>query len=477
MSNRRHRSLRISVTIVATAVIALPLLGIASVAAIFLRDQAMRFDTAPAKISQICLSGSLTVFASGSRRGVAAGAIPLGERCAGGVHEVAITSQDIGDYPVGGGKVVSYEANYSSQAQVPELSLWPFTDPRTITYREVFDTGVSYPSRPVSGLGAWRHELMAAQTTLNNRVLMLFTGAVLLAGLCAFVVWFATGRVLRPVEAIRREVSDITEHDLSRRVPMPRALNEIACLANTVNTTLDRLQAAVEDNRRFVADASHELRSPIAALRAELEIAHAHPELTDWRAVVDGALQDTYRLQDLATDLLMLARLDHAQSAAAKGAVDLVELVHAETTRHRSRHALTTDVGDGPVLVRGSHPLLTRLLGNLLDNAERHATTRITVRLATAGPVALLDVVDDGPGIPPADRSRVFERFTRLDDARTRETGGTGLGLPIARRIALLHRGTLDVFDALDHRGGTRLTAALPVLPAGDSDDHHRSAR
>ncbi|WP_053721286.1 histidine kinase dimerization/phospho-acceptor domain-containing protein [Saccharothrix sp. NRRL B-16348] len=135
-----------------------------------------------------------------------------------------------------------------------------------------------------------------------------------LIGLFAVVAWTATGRVLRPVEAIRRRMADITKHDLTGRVPVPRARNEIARLATTVNATLGRLEAAVEENRWFVADASHELRSPIAALRAELEIATTHPALADWPAVVDAALADTERLQHLATDLLLLARLDHTPS-------------------------------------------------------------------------------------------------------------------------------------------------------------------
>ncbi|ROP37005.1 sensor histidine kinase [Saccharothrix texasensis] len=466
----RFRSLRFGVTVVATVVIALPLLGIAAVASVFLRDQAMRFDTAANKITVICLSGSLSADASGAANRRTSGTVSLGEECAVGEHEIAITSKRIGDHSVPGladtDRVVFYEARYSSAAEIPQLSLWPFTDPLAIDARQLTDTGETSPSRPAAGLSQWwRDDLVAAQATLNGRVLGLVGGALLLTGLFAFVVWFATGRVLRPVEAIRREVADITGHDLSRRVPVPGTRNEIARLAGTVNTTLDRLQAAVEENRRFVADASHELRSPIAALRAELEIAHAHPDLTGWRAVVDGALQDTFRLQHLADDLLTLARLDHAPATASTEPVDLAGLVRAETDRHRSRHAVTTEVADRPVHVRGSRALLARLLGNLLDNAERHAGTRIAVRLAVVDQVALLDVVDDGPGIPPEDRERVFERFTRLDDARTRETGGAGLGLPIARRIARLHRGTLDVSDAPDH-DGARFTAVLPLDPA-----------
>ncbi|MFJ6673117.1 sensor histidine kinase [Actinosynnema sp. NPDC091369] len=465
MSGRR--SLRVAVTVVATAVVAVPLLGIAAVAGVFLRDQAMRFETAPTRITVICLAGSLSTDAGGAATRRTAGTVSLGEECAGGEHEVAITSRPIGEHAVPGladsDRVVFLEARYNSVAHVPELSLWPFTDPLTITTRQVLDTGETGPGRPVASLAApLRDGLVAAQATLNLRVSALVGGALLLTALFALVVWSATGRVLRPVEAIRRELADITGHDLARRVPVPGTRHEIARLAGTVNATLDRLQAAVEENRRFVADASHELRGPIAALRAELEIAHAHPELTDWRAVVDGALQDTYRLHHLAGDLLMLARLDHAPAPASDDVVDLAELVRAETARRRGDHALTVDV-DGVVPVRGSRALLARLLGNLLDNAERHATGRVSVRLAAHGGVAWLDVVDDGPGIPPEDRERVFERFTRLDDARTRDIGGTGLGLPIARRIAELHHGELVVSDAPEH-DGARLTATLPVL-------------
>ncbi|MCE6996552.1 HAMP domain-containing histidine kinase [Saccharothrix sp. S26] len=465
MSGRR--SLRVSVTVVATVVIALPLLGIAAVAAVFLRDQAMRFETAPTKLAVICLSGALSTDMTGTPTRRTSGKVSLGEECAGGEHEVEITSRRIGDYAISGladaDRVVFLEARYNSVAHIPQLSLWPFTDPRAIDAFWIGDTGEGGPDQPSLRFpGPVLDEVVAAQTTLNHRVLGLFGGAVALTALFAFVVWFATGRVLRPVQAIRRELADITGHDLARRVPVPGTRNEIARLAVTVNATLDRLQAAVEENRRFVADASHELRSPIAALRAELEIAHAHPDLTDWRAVVDGALRDTYRLQQLAGDLLLLARLDHAPAAASDDVVDLVELVRTETARRGDR-VPALDLGDRPVRVRGSRPLLARLLANLLDNAERHAADRVTVRLTEADGVAWLHVVDDGPGIPPEDRERVFERFTRLDDARTRETGGTGLGLPIARRIARLHRGALDVADAPDH-GGACLTATLPVV-------------
>ncbi|QFZ24648.1 HAMP domain-containing histidine kinase [Saccharothrix syringae] len=351
--------------------------------------------------------------------------------------------------------IMRADASHRSVDVVPDLSLWPLSDPAETSYRLQHLYGADGTAEEL-GFRVPRERIGAMQERLNSTVLALAGLGALMACLIAAVVWFATGLVLRPVEAIRREVADITERDLSRRVPVPRARNEIAELARTVNATLDRLEVAVEDNRRFVADASHELRSPIAALRAELEIATAHPGQADWPAVVDAALADTHRLQHLATDLLLLARLDH--TTGHDDTIDLTELVDDHTTRRRTHHTLTTELPDHPVPVRGSHALLDRLLGNLLDNAERHATTAITVRL-TSSSQAVLEVHDDGPGIPPEDRERIFDRFTRLDDARTRDTGGTGLGLPIARRIAANHHGTLHA----EGGPGARLVARIPL--------------
>ncbi|PWK81130.1 signal transduction histidine kinase [Lentzea atacamensis] len=237
---------------------------------------------------------------------------------------------------------------------------------------------------------------------------------------------------------------------------MPSSDNEIARLGATLNETLDRMHRTVEDTRRFVADASHELRSPLAALRAELEIALSHPHLADWPTVVKAALEDTERLQELTTDLLLLARLD-ADALDKQDTVDLTAVVRREV----SRRAMVTLEADDHVLVPGRRAQLSRLLGNLLDNAERHAGTEVMVRLR-GGSSATLEVIDDGPGIPEADRERVFDRFTRLDEARTRAAGGAGLGLAIARRIATRHHGTLEATDAEGFRG-IRFLATIPT--------------
>ncbi|WP_167746575.1 sensor histidine kinase [Streptomyces melanosporofaciens] len=257
---------------------------------------------------------------------------------------------------------------------------------------------------------------------------------------------------------MRQEFTEITERDLHRRVPVPRARDEIHRLARTMNATLDRLHRAMTRQRQFVADASHELRSPIAAVRAQLELVLTRPSRTDWPAAVHKALRDTDRLQAVASDLLLLARLD-AQEAPRTAAVDLGALAAEEVRRHPGALTLAGEQ-ERAAVVTGSQVQLSRLLTNLADNARRHTRTTVSITVAVRGGLVELAVDDDGPGIPEADRERVFERFTRLDDARARQDGGTGLGLAIANDIAHAHGGTLTVLTS--PRGGARLLLCLP---------------
>ncbi|GHH44287.1 hypothetical protein GCM10017774_43600 [Lentzea cavernae] len=335
---------------------------------------------------------------------------------------------------------------YATTEVRPELTLSPFGE---FGY-EVVGAG----PRPTEE-AAWTITTRA-QADLNTAALGLLGVFVLITSLVSVTVLTAVGRVLRPVEAMRAEVAEINENNLTRRVPVPSSDNEIARLGATLNETLDRMHRTVEDTRRFVADASHELRSPLAALRAELEIALSHPHMADWPTVVKMALEDAERLQELTTDLLLLARLD-ADALDRQDTVDLTAVVRREVCR---RGMVTLDVEEH-VLVPGRRAQLSRLLGNLLDNAERHAGTEVVVRLR-GGATATLEVIDDGPGIPEADRERVFDRFTRLDEARTRAAGGAGLGLAIARRIAGRHHGTLEATDAEGFRG-IRFVATIPT--------------
>ncbi|MFD9501374.1 ATP-binding protein [Streptomyces sp. NPDC060035] len=300
--------------------------------------------------------------------------------------------------------------------------------------------------------------LTAEQEAVDSVRTTMLTGLPVLLLVVAGVTWLVTRRALRPVEGIRRELAAITaSQDLGRRVPEPGSRDEIARLARTTNETLTVLEASVDRQRRFVADASHELRSPIASLRTQLEVGAAHPELLD----VPGAVADTVRLQVLAADLLLLARLD-AGERPGRAVVDLRALVREEVP-HRTGDRIAVAVSvtaSGPLEVRGSRGQLTRVIGNLLDNAERHAEHSVAVSVTTDRGDVLVAIADDGPGVPEEERERIFERFVRLDDARSRDDGGAGLGLAIARDVATRHRGTLTVGTA--PQGGALFTLRLP---------------
>ncbi|GAA1838763.1 sensor histidine kinase [Actinomadura bangladeshensis] len=282
-----------------------------------------------------------------------------------------------------------------------------------------------------------------------------------ITGLVGYGTWLSAGRTLRPVDEIRRELDEITATDLERRVPVPGRQDEVGLLAASVNATLDRLEQAVARQRAFVSDVSHELRSPLTALRMEVELALAAPEDSDVPETLRALLLNTERLSAVVDDLLALARLE-ADRSFEREPVDLTELTDAEVLR-RPRRSQVTVLAEGSVTVHGGRSELARLLTNLLDNADRHATAEVTMILRAEPPAtAVVEVIDDGPGIAPEDRERVFERFTRLAEGRHRDAGGTGLGLAISRDIAQAHGGTLVLTDRVDGRPGARFVLRLP---------------
>jgi signal transduction histidine kinase len=235
----------------------------------------------------------------------------------------------------------------------------------------------------------------------------------------------------------------------------------VARLAATTNATLAALQQAVERQRRFVADASHELRNPLASLRTQLEVARVHPQLLE----IDGLIDDTLRLERLAADLLLLARLDAGEPQHAEH-LDLTELVRRELAhRATDRVPVQAELPGSPIPVTGSHAQLAHVLSNLVDNAQRHANTTVRVDLHRAHARAIvLQVTDDGPGVPAADRERIFQRFVRLDDARSRDDGGAGLGLAIVRDLVQRHGGHITVAPAPGPGPGARFTVTLPAV-------------
>jgi signal transduction histidine kinase len=302
----------------------------------------------------------------------------------------------------------------------------------------------------------------------------LWVGVPLLVAAVAAVAWHLVGRALRPVEAIRAEVAAIGGATIHRRVPLPETDDEIGRLAHTMNAMLDRLETASTRQRQFVSDASHELRSPVTAIRTDVEVALREGERADWAAVGAAVLAEEERLERLLDDLLTLASADEVTGAPRRAdeRVDVRDLVADVAARPRRVPVRWDGVdGDGPrgVVVAGRPDALARLLTNLVDNAARHAATAVDVHVDAAGsptgtPVVHLAIDDDGPGIPVADRQRIFDRFTRLDDGRARDRGGAGLGLAVVRSIAVGHRGRVWVGDSPS--GGARFVVELPVAPA-----------
>jgi signal transduction histidine kinase len=221
---------------------------------------------------------------------------------------------------------------------------------------------------------------------------------------------------------------------------------------------LDRLEGAYQQLRQFTSDASHDLRNPITAMRAQVEEALMYPDDTNWPGTATAVLADVERLQAIVTDLLTLARLD-ARAPLTRNPIDLARLVGAELDRRTHRAKIVKDLQQN-VLINCDPLRITRLLANLLDNAERHTTSQITVIVRADGPTATLEVIDDGAGIAAEQREVVFDRFTRLEASRDRDAGGTGLGLAIAREIAEAHEGTLTIQDS---ERGARFVLRLPV--------------
>ena len=297
-----------------------------------------------------------------------------------------------------------------------------------------------------------------ARRTVRNALLV---GGPLLLVIVGAVTWWIVGRALGPVDDIREEVERISARELDRRVPDAPGNDEIARLATTMNRMLDRLQRSQDRQRRLVSDASHELRSPVAAIRQHAEVAGEHPDATRVDELATAVLNETDRLQGLVEDLLVLARLEEG-SESLTAEVDLDDIVLAEAARLRRTSAIEVDASAITAgRVHGNEAALDRMVRNLTDNAGRYARGRVALGLAHADGRVVLSVDDDGPGIDPQDRERVFERFVRLDESRGRGTGGTGLGLAIVREVAASHGGEATLGES--PLGGLRVEVRLPA--------------
>ncbi|MEV7970897.1 HAMP domain-containing sensor histidine kinase [Sphaerisporangium sp. NPDC088356] len=276
---------------------------------------------------------------------------------------------------------------------------------------------------------------------------LISAAAVLLATiLAAWATWWLVGRTLRPVAAIRARTAEISVSDLSLRVPQPPGYDEIAQLARTSNETLSRLEEAVEQQRYFASVVSHELRSPVAGLRIQLEEALSYPGEVEPQKTFQAALTTTQRLQAIIDDVLTLAHLRTAAPPEPEP-MDLNALVKEEVAARVHAPPVHADV-TGEAMVLGHRIQLIGVLNNLLVNAQRHAASRVDVTARPSGDQAVVTVTDDGDGIAREDRERVFEPFVRLSGGRRLDPGGSGLGLAICRAIVTTHQGTLEIEDS-----------------------------
>ena len=365
------------------------------------------------------------------------------------------------------GHVIASTANFAGEPPLPAPNAGR-TEFRT-TRLAIDHSNYRLMSRSVGDIvihtGTPIDDVEESVRALRTGLIIAIPAADLLLGA---LIWWLVGRTLRPVETIRAEVADITGANLNRRVPEPAKNDEIARLARTMNAMLDRVEDASDRQHRFVADASHELRSPLTRIRTELEVDLDHPETADHVATHRSVLEEVGNLQRLVDDLLHLARADSGARAATTQKfrpVDLDDLVLSEAQRLRANGRVRIDTSQvSAAQVLGEAEQLARAIRNLSDNALRHAATTVAFATHEDNGVARLSVTDDGAGIPEPERSRVFERFARLDESRRVASGGTGLGLAIALDIVQRHGGTITI--ETPGAGGTTCVVSLPSIDA-----------
>jgi len=381
------------------------------------------------------------------------------------ILEVAGADEQLIQVMTPAGAVVSASPNMVGRPAVVRLApgesaqvITPLDDDEFVAVAE----GAQTPNGPRVVLVARALVDVLDTTTVITRLLII--GLPLVVVVVALTTWFAVGRALAPVEGIRREVDEISAAQLHRRVPQPKADDEIGRLAATMNRMLDRLESARNSQRRFVSDASHELRSPITTIRQHAEVALAHPERTTASELGEVVLAEQQRMQRLVEDLLLLARADE-HAPMAREAVDLDDLAFEEGHRLRSTTSKRVDTsGVSAARVQGDADALRRMFRNVGENAARHASQRVDITLAERGSQVVLTVDDDGPGIPAAERERVLRRFVRLDEARSRDEGGSGLGLSIVDEVVRAHGGSVSIEQS--PIGGARIQITLPVQAA-----------
>ena len=388
--------------------------------------------------SAIDTSGMSTTIATRDGVMVIAYRTPAGVAPAGGAGVAA---------PTAGVQTFDVAGDVAGDVTVP-------VDPRTATVLGLASGGpyilATLPLNEQVSLAAVS-SLGEVRNTIDSTRALLWWVVPALVALVAGLAWLVVGRALRPVHAVTNQVAAIGSDSLHERVPVPPSADEVSELATTMNAMLDRLETATLTSRQLVSDASHELRTPIAVMRTELEVARRDPA-ADWDTVSTGLLGEVDRLQGLVDDLLLLARTSERGLRAEP--VDVVDVVREVAARRRQVPVIVHGAGE-PVFVEADRSALHRALDHLVTNAARHATTAVEITVDGAA----IHVDDDGAGIPADQRDHVVERFVRLDEGRARDAGGSGIGLAVAADVAGAHGGTLTITDA--PIGGARVTLAL----------------
>ncbi|MBT1004007.1 HAMP domain-containing histidine kinase [Paenarthrobacter sp. DKR-5] len=316
--------------------------------------------------------------------------------------------------------------------------------------------------------GSQQYVVLAAQNvqvksdTLRTVALFLLLAAPFLLLIVGVSVWYFVGRSLRQVELIRAQVEQVSPGSLGSRVGVPPTRDELQALAVTMNAMLERIEAADVRQRQFLSHASHELRSPLTSLRTGLEVASSEGGSGQWKQLAPLLAGEARRMGDLIEDLLTLSKSDDAAFRLERTDVDFDDVVARETARARATAppSLRIRADLTPVRVQGDARRLAQVVRNVLDNAQRHAATLVVLTLNSEDGRARLTIDNDGPPVPDADRERIFGRFVRLDDSRSRDTGGSGLGLSIARSLTEAHGGTINAGTGPD--GLCRFTIDLP---------------
>lgn len=376
------------------------------------------------------------------------------------------------DSPLASIQIIAADGNIvAHSADAPTMPLLPVAGLGPNLAKGLTGPGASGPSLRICGQVAvtayGRYTVLVAadsrsvNAAVKSAAILLLVVAPLVLSETAFLSFMLVKGSLQSVDAIRSRVAAISASDLAGRVPVPDTRDEIAALATTMNEMLSRIEAGHTAQRRFVGDASHELRSPLATIISALEVVESHPHLLDHDLAVGMLLPQAHRMKALVDDLLLLARADEQALSRHRGPVNVGDLISAEAAMMGCATSLTVQIG-GEIIVPGDQIGLSRILRNLLDNAARHARSRIAITAHTHDSHAVVTISDDGPGIPETDRLRVFDRFVRLDADRSRRGGGAGLGLAIVAEIVADHNGTVSVDSG--PVGGARVTVTLPLL-------------